>query len=65
VYEITGLRQVLDPFKPGAKLLVRAVGEAGASVEFDATLRIDTPQEALYYLHGGILNFVVRQLLQG
>ena len=30
----------------------------------ESLLRIDTPQEALYYQHGGILNFVVRQLLE-
>ena len=40
---------------------------AGASragdVEFDARVRIDTPQEWLYYRHGGILHFVLRQLL--
>jgi aconitate hydratase len=28
-------------------------------------LRIDTPQEAQYYAHGGILQFVLRQLLAG
>jgi aconitate hydratase len=65
VYEITGLKQVIDRFKPGSHLHVRATGSDGACVEFEAILRIDTPQEALYYRHGGILNFVVRQLLQG
>ena len=30
---------------------------------FQATVRIDTPQEALYYRHGGILQYVLRQLL--
>jgi aconitate hydratase len=32
--------------------------------EFDATVRIDTPQEVLYYQHGGILQYVLRQLRQ-
>ena len=32
---------------------------------FTATIRIDTPQEALYYRHGGILPYVLRQLLLG
>jgi aconitate hydratase len=36
---------------------------AGPVVEFDATVRIDTPQEALYYANGGILQYVLRQLL--
>jgi aconitate hydratase len=65
VYEITGLKQVLENFKSGAKLKVKANCPDGACITFDATLRIDTPQEALYYQHGGILNYVVRQLLQG
>jgi aconitate hydratase len=65
LYEITGLTEVLKSFRSGSKLQVRASGADGAVVEFDATLRIDTPQEALYYQHGGILNYVVRQLLQG
>ena len=32
--------------------------------EFDARVRIDTPNEWLYYRHGGILQFVLRQLLK-
>lgn len=31
--------------------------------EFEALLRVDTPQEVLYYEHGGILQYVLRQLL--
>ena len=37
-------------------------GEIGKTIEFSATLRIDTPQEILYYQHGGILQYVLRQL---
>ncbi|HEX5194857.1 MAG TPA: aconitate hydratase [Solirubrobacteraceae bacterium] len=33
--------------------------------EFEVTVRIDTPKEQLYYRHGGILQFVLRQLLRG
>jgi aconitate hydratase len=33
-------------------------------VEFVATIRIDTPQEREYYRHGGILQYVLRQLLK-
>ena len=33
------------------------------NVEFDADLRIDTPGEADYYRHGGILQFVLRKML--
>jgi aconitate hydratase len=32
-------------------------------IEFPVTVRIDTPQEALYYKHGGILQYVLRQLV--
>ena len=64
-YEIGGLQQVVDPFQAGAQVHVLAQGKNGRRAEFNATLRIDTPQEALYYRHGGILNYVVRQLLKG
>jgi len=37
----------------------------GTEKSFTATVRIDTPQEWLYYRHGGILHFVIRQLLRG
>ena len=36
--------------------------DAGGTV-FDAVLRVDTPAEAAYYRHGGILPYVLRQLL--
>jgi aconitate hydratase len=35
----------------------------GKPTEFNALVRIDTPQEALYYADGGILQYVLRQLL--
>jgi aconitate hydratase len=39
-------------------------GESGSSpMEFEVTVRIDTPKEQTYYHHGGILQFVLRQLL--
>ena len=41
---------------------VKARKDDGATVEFDATIRIDTPKEWEYYAHGGILHYVVRQL---
>ena len=37
----------------------------GAPVVFDAVVRIDTPNEVAYYKHGGILQYVLRQLLKG
>jgi aconitate hydratase len=44
-------------------LQVTATPDDGDPVEFEATVRIDTPNEWLYYRHGGILHYVLRQLL--
>ena len=62
VFEITGIRNVVENFAAGSHVKVRAKGKE-AEVEFDALVRIDTPQEALYYANGGILQYVLRQLL--
>jgi aconitate hydratase A / 2-methylisocitrate dehydratase len=43
---------------------VRATRDCGTKIDFDATVRIDTPQEGSIYKHGGILQYVLRQLLQ-
>jgi aconitate hydratase len=42
---------------------VRAVRDGGEPVAFDARVRIDTPREAEYFRHGGILQYVLRTLL--
>jgi aconitate hydratase A / 2-methylisocitrate dehydratase len=69
VFEITGIRTLVDHFAAGSEVKVRARGAADASsadkpaIEFNALVRIDTPQEALYYANGGILQYVLRQLL--
>ncbi len=65
VFSISGLKPLLENFKPGQKIAVTAETPTGAKIQFHATLRIDTPQEALYYKHGGILQYVLRQLLSG
>ncbi len=46
------------------KATVRVQGPDGSKRELSATVRIDTPQEREYYRHGGILPYVVRQLLK-
>ncbi|WJW74401.1 aconitate hydratase AcnA [Thiohalobacter sp. IOR34] len=43
---------------------VRALAEDGPEKTFSARVRIDTPQEVEYYRHGGILQYVLRQLAQ-
>jgi aconitate hydratase len=62
VFEISGICDVVEHFAAGRSVRVQAVGK-GRVVEFGALVRIDTPQEALYYANGGILQYVLRQLL--
>jgi aconitate hydratase len=45
------------------ELTVKADDGAQAPLEFTVTVRIDTPKEQRYFRHGGILQFVLRQLL--
>jgi aconitate hydratase len=63
VFEITGIRDVVDHFAAGSTVKVRATAKGQLDIEFNAPVRIDTPQEALYYANGGILQYVLRQLL--
>ena len=69
VFDISGIRDVVEHFSAGRTVKVRATSKskdkAKEAVEFDAVVRIDTPQEALYYANGGILQYVLRQLLAG
>jgi len=66
VFEITGIREVVDHFAAGRQIKIRAKGKPrDKAIEFEALVRIDTPQEALYYANGGILQYVLRQLLAG
>ncbi len=63
VFEITGIRDVVEHFAAGREVKVRATTKGKPDIEFNALVRIDTPQEALYYANGGILQYVLRQLL--
>jgi len=63
VFEITGIRDVVEHFAAGSQVRVRAKTKGKEPVEFNALVRIDTPQEAFYYANGGILPYVLRQLL--
>ncbi len=58
VFEIAGIRDMVESFTPGRRVKIRA-----GSKEFEVLVRIDTLQEALYYANGGILQYVLRQLL--
>jgi aconitate hydratase len=61
VFQITGIQDVVEKFSAGRQITVRVKG--GKIAEFKALVRIDTPQEALYYANGGILQYVLRQLI--
>ena len=51
--------------KPRAPITVTAKGGDGSSKTFTATARIDTPEELTAFSHGGILPYVLRQLVKG
>jgi aconitate hydratase len=59
-YDLTGIAEAL---KPAGQITVRAYGDAGKTTEFVATARIDTPEELVAFRHGGILPYVLRQLV--
>ncbi|PYR30570.1 MAG: aconitate hydratase, partial [Acidobacteria bacterium] len=59
-YDVTGIAEAL---KPGGVLAVRAWGDNPKPIEFRAVARIDTPDELVAFRHGGILPYVLRQLV--
>jgi len=66
IFAVLGLEQAIATrFANGRDVTVQAADENGRTRAFRATIRIDTPQEVLYYLNGGILQYVLRQLLAG
>ena len=63
-YEIVGLSEgIATGFANGRTVTVRAIRADNSVQEFTATVRIDTPKEIEYYRNGGILQYVLRQLL--
>jgi len=62
--EIFDIENVAGHLAPRSRITVRATdADIDARVKtFTATVRIDTPDEADYYRHGGILQYVLRQL---
>jgi aconitate hydratase len=61
-FDISGITVLNDGSTP-ATVQVRATRPDGSVTTFDAVVRIDTPGEADYYRHGGILQYVLRSLL--
>jgi len=62
-FDLTGLAGLLtEGFPRGKELTVTATRPDASTTQFRTTVRIDTPQELQYYRHGGILEYVLRQL---
>jgi aconitate hydratase len=61
-FELLGLEKALTPRMTATLTIRRASGQ---TEEVPVTVRIDTPIEVDYYRHGGILPYVLRQLIQG
>ena len=59
IFSVEGVAS-LSPKKP---IVVHAKSEQGKVKTFTATARVDTPEEVSYYRHGGILQYVLRQML--
>jgi len=63
VFDFPGLTALLAAKLAGGRTLtVKATAADGSVKEFTAKVRIDTPQEIEYFEHGGILQYVLRQL---
>ncbi|HPF13792.1 MAG: aconitate hydratase AcnA [Planctomycetes bacterium] len=63
VFSIDGMADKYAKGHPaGGEVTVRAERPDGSVLEFPVRVRIDTPEEANYYLHGGILTYVLRRL---
>ena len=64
-FDIQGVAEAISTgFASGRTARITARGENGRVIEFQATIRIDTPREADYYRNGGILQYVLRQLIK-
>ena len=62
-YDFAGLTALLKGrFTNGRTIAVKATAANGKVTLFNATVRIDTPQEIAYFEHGGILQYVLREL---
>jgi len=60
LYTLTG---IVDGLRPSGTITVRAAREGDQATEFQALARIDTPEELVAFKHGGILPYVLRQLV--
>jgi len=61
--EVFDIRGVAEGLTPRGQVRVVATREDGTSQTFNTTVRIDTPEELVAFQHGGILPYVVRQIV--
>jgi aconitate hydratase len=59
IFDIEGISSLA----PGKTISVHAKSEGGKTKQFSVIARVDTPEEVSYYHHGGILQYVLRQML--
>jgi aconitate hydratase len=59
-FDLTGFGEKLEPRQPATLTIHRASGKTDA---VQVTVRIDTPIEVEYYRHGGIMPYVLRQIV--
>ncbi|BBX58181.1 Aconitate hydratase [Mycobacterium shottsii] len=62
-FDVTGIEE-LNSGKTPKTVHVKATKDGADPIEFDAVVRIDTPGEADYYRNGGILQYVLRNMLK-
>jgi len=60
IFEIEGVSSLM----PRKQIAVKAKAADGSTKTFTALARVDTPEEVAYYQHGGILQYVLRQMLE-
>ncbi len=64
VFAVEGVKALLERGLAGDRHVKVTATRDGKATTFQARVRVDTPQEALYYQHGGILQYVLRQLAE-
>jgi aconitate hydratase len=62
-FEIFDIEGIASGIQPGMSVTIRVHTADGKDKTFQAVVRIDTPYEIQYYQHGGILQYVLRQLI--
>ncbi len=63
-FETFSIEGIAGKLAPKSKVTVTATKDDGTKISFTATARIDTPNELDYFVHGGILVYMLRQLAQ-